>query len=72
MLKIGDKVNWSGTFGKDATLDAVVTAIQINDFNGSDNGVEVEEVPWILAVERKVIVSLDNGSWAWAFQISKK
>lgn len=69
-LKIGDTVNWRGTWGKDAPQDAVVKTIEINCTAG--NGTEVNSVSWSKVNDRSVVVNLDNGNWAYGNQITKK
>ena len=34
-------------------------------------GYEVKEIDWDSVVGRDLIVDLDTGNWAWAFQISR-
>jgi len=68
ILKIGDKVNWRGCFGIDETKEAIVESIQIT--NGGKYGDEVNEVEWAKVYDRNVVVSLNNGHWAYASQIS--
>jgi hypothetical protein len=71
-LKIGDTVIWRGAWGKAEPIEAKVKEIQLNDSNGSDNGKNVNSVEWSQVTEKKVIVTLENNLWAWAFQISEK
>jgi hypothetical protein len=71
-LKVGDVVSWSKNWGQDSYEDAVVTGIQSNFKNGSKDGVSVEEIDWVYVTESNVIVDLDNGHWAWAYQIKHK
>jgi len=68
ILKIGDKVNWRGCFGIDETKEAIVESIQIT--NGGKYGDEVNEVEWAKVYDRNVVVSLNNGHWVYASQIS--
>ena len=73
MLKIGDTVRWKGGFGTAAAKDAVVKGISKGAFSGDKDGEEIGEVAWNkLHDSRRYIVSLDNGHWAWASQISRK
>lgn len=69
-LKIGDVVNWRGAFGSDAPMEAVVKSIEIT--NGGKYGDAVNEVSWYKVYDRNVVVTLDNGCWAYASQISRK
>jgi hypothetical protein len=49
--KVGETVNWRGSFGTDAPVEAVVT-----DNDDEQNG--------------KRVYGLDNGNWAYGFQLS--
>ena len=70
MLKIGDTVLWKGGFGSDGEKEAVVEYIEANCVNKS--GDEVDSVEWDKVKGRSLIVSLDNGHWAYGEQIRKK
>lgn len=66
-LKKLDKVIWRGAWGKDLPKEAIVTDIDV--WNGNDH-YEVDEVDWeLVKAGRDVIVSLDNGFWAYGFQL---
>lgn len=69
-LKIGDVVNWRGGFGSHEPMEAVVKSIEIT--NGGKYGDAVNEVSWYKVYDRNVVVTLDNGCWAYASQISRK
>jgi hypothetical protein len=68
-LKIGDSVKWEGSWGSGEPKNAIVKGIQIT--NGGKYGHAVNEVDWSKVYERNVVVSLNNNSWAYAYQISK-
>jgi hypothetical protein len=68
-LKVGDTVNWKGTFGIDPKKKAKVEAIEVT--NGGKYGDDVDEVEWKKVFDRNVVVTLDNGHWAYAEQISR-
>ena len=68
-LKVGDSVLWRGGWGGEPEKSVKVIAIQINESNGSKYGEDVQLVGWDTVVERKVLVDLVNGRWAWANQI---
>ncbi len=68
-LKIGDKVTWRGGFGVDVPKHATVEGIEIT--RGGKYGDPVNEVKWNQVYDRNVVVTLDNGHWAYASQISK-
>ena len=68
-LKIGDKVTWRGGFGSDSPKPATVEHIEIT--NGGKYGDPVDEVNWSKVYDRNLVVTLDNGHWAYASQISR-
>ena len=70
-LSLGDSIMWSGGWGSDSPQEAVITGIQINEANGSKEGGQVEDVDWYYVTERNILVDLDNGHWAWGFQVKK-
>ena len=68
-LKIGDEVSWRGAWGSQASKRAVVTEIEVT--NGGKYGDEVNSVEWTKVRDRNVVVTLDNGHWAYGEQISR-
>ena len=66
-LRVGDVVDYKGNFGQDATKKAKITRITIN---ARDKDIDVDHIDWKEVKGRQVIVSLDNGSWAYAKDIS--
>jgi hypothetical protein len=70
-LAVGDSVIWKGSWGNSHPTLMEVTGIQLNEANGSKTGQATDSVSWHLVEERRVIVDLKNGHWAWAFQIRK-
>ena len=69
LLRVGDRVLWSGAWGLDAPRPARVTGIELVEPEQVKGGVPVDAVPWSAAVERDVIVDLDNGHWAYGHQL---
>ena len=68
-LRLGDQVYWRGTWGQDPMKLAIVESIEVT--NGGKYGDEVESVDWNLVYEgREVVISLENGHWAYGFQIT--
>lgn len=67
-LKIGDTVLWRGGWAKDEPRQATIVFIE-KDCIGK-YGTEVSEVEWSEVYDENVIVILDNGHWAYAYQIS--
>ena len=68
-LKIGDEVSWRGAWGSQASKRAVVTEIEVT--NGDKYGRSVNSVGWTRVRDRNVVVTLDNGHWAYGEQISR-
>lgn len=68
-LRVNDLVQWSGDFGKEAPQTAKVLRIEVNCFDAY--GTSVNKVDWQEVDSRKVVVDLDNGQWAYGFQISQ-
>ena len=68
-LKVGVKVMWSGAWGRQAPVETVVTAIE-KDCEGKQ-GTEVDFVDWNNCEDDSVIVTLDNGHWAYGYQIKR-
>jgi hypothetical protein len=68
-LKIGDEVSWRGAWGSEAPKNAVVTEIEVT--NGGKYGRAVNSIEWTRVRDRNVVVTLDNGHWAYGEQISK-
>ena len=69
ILKIGDTVNWRGCFGSDPKKPAVIEHIEIT--GGGKYGTPVKQVSWEEVYDRNLVVTLENGHWAYAEQISK-
>jgi len=67
ILKVGQPVNWRGSWGKDASVVAVVTGIEKTKNPNEKNGKEVKEVNW----SDNFVVDLDNGHWAYSHQVSQ-
>lgn len=64
ILTIDDTVNWKGSWGTQQTLPAKVKDIEII-------GLSAKSIDWDEVNSRDVIVTLDNGHWAYGFQISQ-
>jgi len=69
-LKIGDVVIWKGSWGSDAPQQATVEGIDLT--KGGKYGEPVNEIKWSQVYDRNVVVTLDNGHWAYGSQISKQ
>ena len=73
VLKTGDTVIWRGAWGIDEPKEAKVKEITLCEAEGVKHGRLVSEVLWDKVTSgRKIIVDLDNGHWAWGFQISPR
>ena len=67
ILRVGDRVLWCGGFGDQAPRPARVVRVDLVE-PGQKHGVSVDAVPWS-ALTRDVVVDLDNGHWAYGYQI---
>lgn len=67
-LRVGDKVEWRGGWGREAPTLVTVSHIEITDACGSKYGLDTDEVSWDSA--GRIVVDLDNGHWAYGSQIS--
>lgn len=63
-LYLGDTVNWKGAFGTEMPKEAKVVAIEIKEKS-------VDWLNWHLIDSKDVIITLDNGRWAYGYQINK-
>ena len=70
-LKIGDVVSWRGAWGNEPAIDATVESIQICPA-GKKYGREVKSASWNTVKKDRVVVTLDNGHWAYGTQLSAK
>lgn len=69
-LRIGDKVMWRGSWGRDAPVEATIHNIDADVPLGDKYGRAVLEVPWS-EVKTSVVVCLTNGKWAYGDQIEQ-
>jgi hypothetical protein len=67
-LRISDMVWWRGSWGQEPPRTAIVTAITLTSGYDKD-GVEYPQIEWSQCNDRKVIVDLNNGHWAYGFQL---
>lgn len=67
-LRVGDEVEWRGSWGGDAPRRARVMAIEVLDGTSDKHGLDTDEVAWEPA--RDFIVDLDNGHWAYGTQLA--
>lgn len=62
-LCVGDTVLWRGGWGDKGPVKAKVECIALPDGRNADT------IPWSDLSDREIIVDLDNGRWAYGFQI---
>lgn len=70
ILKVGDEVMWSGSWGRDVAKTAIVEDIELCE-GRSKYGVPVDSVAWdgVSNQTVNITVSLNNGHWAYGHQI---
>jgi hypothetical protein len=69
-IRQGDIVWWRGSEGRDGWLEAKVKRIELVRPGQHENGVLV---PWIpTTVIDNCVFDLDNGHWAYGYQIKPK
>ena len=71
-LKIGDTVVWRGGWGRSLPKEAVVVEIAVTERPHQKYGADVKEAQWVTVREDRVVVGLDNGHWAYGYQIAPK
>jgi hypothetical protein len=69
-LKIGDKVIWRGAWGSEAPQEATIEQISLCAV-GSKYGKDVKSVDWKTIEAGKVVVTLNNGHWAYGHQLTE-
>lgn len=67
-LRVGDTVMWRGNFGSAPAIPAKVTDMERSHRPRDKYGQSVDEADW--ADKDYIVVSLDNGHWAYGEQIS--
>ena len=70
VLRVGDKISWRGTWGKDPIEEATIEIITLTDGPYSKDGVEVFSVKFSTLKEGNVVIDFDNGHWAYANQVA--
>lgn len=68
-LTIGDRVLWRGGWGDLPARHATVIGIERVQ-QGEKYGTPVRALPWA-SVKANAVVSLDNGHWAYGYQIER-
>lgn len=67
VLKVGDTVMWRGSWGSEPAKRAKIVRMELCKVERDKYGVEVSSA-W-LQDKNRLCVDLDNGSWAYGFQI---
>lgn len=65
-LEVGQEVMWSGSWGISSKKKATITSISV--FSDETPLLSVE---WDRLNDRSIVVSLDNGHWAYGFQLTR-
>lgn len=66
-ISVGDTVMWRGKWGADPAKPAKIVRMELCEQERSKYGVGVEQAH--LRDKNRLCVDLDNGSWAYGFQI---
>lgn len=69
ILKVGDTVMWRGSWGRDVERPAKIIGMELCEAPRMKEGVVVRAADW--NDKARLVVDLDNGSWAYGFQIEK-
>lgn len=70
-LRIGDTVIWRGGWGKQSPQEATISGLNLTACPLSKDTIEsLDSVAWSLVEENRVLVDLDNGHWAYGYQIA--
>lgn len=67
-LSVGDRVIWRGAWGSKDPQPATVLCIEKDCVD--KEGTEVAQIPWESTDTSGVVVILDNGHWAYGYQIA--
>jgi hypothetical protein len=68
ILRVGDRILWSGGWGSKEPKEATVLRIWKSASNYPSRGNEVNQIS---LKDENFRVDLDNGNWAWSWQICK-
>ena len=70
MLKVGDKVMWRGSWGREIPMEATVIGIEVTEMPRTKYGIETSAVPWDTVRANCTLLTLDNGHWCYGSQVS--
>lgn len=69
VLQVGDAVMWRGNFGTSVPAVARVVALEVTAEPREKYGEPASSAPWALVFANRVVVTLDNGTWAYGEQL---
>ncbi len=70
-LNVGDTVIWKSNFGKGPETSAKINRMEWCQV-GSKEGQSISYIHWSRVYTRQLVVTLDNGHWAYGTQLVKK
>jgi len=68
VVRVGDRVRWSGGFGRLAAEECTVARMELT-MPGAAHGQKINEADEELMKSGRVIFDLNNGHWAYGYQI---
>ena len=72
ILKIGDKILYRPSFGWGTPVEVVVKGLEITDYPREKYGETVKAVDIATVKANRVLMTLDNGHWAYGEQFDRK
>lgn len=69
LISKGDQVWWRGSWGNDSWQQAKVVGIELVNKGQKENGIAIEHIP--VEVKDHCVFDLDNGHWAYGYQIKE-
>lgn len=72
ILKIGDRVLWSGSYGREIPKEVTIKGIHKVNNGDINDTIDVDSVAWYLVTEKDFIFTFEeNDRWAYAYQIQQ-
>lgn len=65
----GDQVWWRGSWGNDSWERAKIVGIELVNAGQKQEGIAVDKIP--VEVKDNCVFDLDNGHWAYGYQIKE-